>query len=123
MTKTKEKRPGTPASVQSADPKDQLHSTTQKGEIQALCGEISDELLDEVHFSLRMAMVAANDNGNEFFRVDSLDSNSDVSLAVYGYGDAVVRNGIAIMGINNALKALEKIMERLDQIGGEPDEG
>lgn len=110
------------AAPTDADPKDQLHSTTSGAEIQVLCGKISDELFEEVRFPLRMAMVAANDNSNGYFRQEHLDTSTNIGLAVYGYEYAGIRNDIVAMNINNALEALEKIIERLDQIGGEPDE-
>jgi hypothetical protein len=106
------------AAPTDADPKDQLHSTTSGAEIQALCGKISDELFDEVRFPLRMAMVAVNDNGNEYFKFEDLDTSTDIGLVLYGFKYAEVRNNTAMMNINNALEALEKIIERLDQIGG-----
>ena len=63
-------------------------------------------------------MVAVNDNGNEYFKFEDLDTSTDIGLVLYGFKYAEVRNNTAMMNINNALEALEKIIERLDQIGG-----
>lgn len=126
MTKTNEKRPGAAATVQSADPKDQLHSTTSAREIQALHNRIFSDLSDLVAEKLSEAKVILNDQSNLFFYMRDPETEQDRSILCYAFSYASIRHNVVNDLIRSAANGLADIMERLDTElaeGRERDEG
>lgn len=114
MTKTKEKRPGTPASVQSADLKDQLHSTTPTEEIQALCNTISADLYNRVGVQLSEAKVILNDQGNLFFDRSYPESDQDKELLAHSFLYASIRQDVIRDLVLDAVNGLSDVLDRLE---------
>lgn len=114
MTKTKEKRPGTPASVQSADLKDQLHSTTPTEEIQALCNTICADLCDKVATQLSEAKVLLNDQGNLFFDQRNPETEQEKTLLLYSFPYASIRQDVIRDLILDAARGLADVLDRLE---------
>lgn len=73
----------------STNPKDQLHNSATGGEMQALCGKISDELYSKVRFPLRYARTVLSDQQGQYFVAESAgETLTDAAFIAYGYENA-----------------------------------
>lgn len=98
----------------SADPKDQLHSTTPTEEIQALCNTICADLYDKVATQLSEAKVLLNDQGNLFFDQKSPETEQEETLLLYSFPYASIRQDVIRDLVLDAVNGLADVLDRLE---------